>query len=197
MEIGKGIRRVFSSDYRQYQGQLKKADKTVPKGAPSLTASAKTPVGPNKHETLSPKEKKKASPDYPVNYQIPVEAKERGIFRKTSRFEPTGDPAAFTTGPGLLPPEDRVPGRFDYSTIPDITVVPIDANGTTSAATGISRKAKGGIPADPETGFPTIPPLKKGKYKLEESYPRQAPAMPSAARKKPSLDSLGYPKEPD
>lgn len=202
MEIPKGVRRFFSADYRKYQGQLKQMDKSVPKGAPSLTAPGKTPVGPNRFEGMDAKERKSHSPDYPVNYSVPVESKERGWFRKSPTFVPNGERAAFTTGPGLLPPEHRVPGRFDYDTIPDITVRPVGADGYPSAATGMTRPAKQGLPADPETGFPKIPDLRSGSFKIEESYPARREDVAAAhsramARHKPSLDSLGYPKVPD
>lgn len=193
-EIGKGIRRTFSSDYHKYQSQLKQADKTVPKGAPSITRSAKTPVGPNKYEAMTPKEQKGASPDYPVRYQVPMDSKEHGIFKKTSRFEPSGAKASFTTGPGLLPPEHRVPGRFDYSTIPDVTVTP-RRDERFKQGGKVPFSAKGGVPADPETGLPKLPTLKGGGYKVQATYPRtQPPAeIPSTRNRRGSLDSLDFP----
>jgi hypothetical protein len=197
MEIPKGIRRVFSSDFHQYQAQLKKLEKTVPAGAPELRKAGKTPVGPNRVDAMTPKERKSHSPDYPVQYQFPVESKEKGFIRKRTTFVPTGERASFTSGPGLLPPEHRVPGRFDYGIIPDITVRPVDAEGWASPAMGLSRPAKQGLPADPETGVPKLPPLKQGSYKIEEQFPviRQEP--PTRARQRPSLDSFGFPRDSD
>lgn len=185
--IPKPVRRTFSSDYREYQGQLKDMEKVLPKGAPPLRKEGDRPVGPNKFESLPPKERKTLSPGYPVEYQIPVEVGENGKFR------PTGAQAALTTGPGLLPAEDRIPGRIDYSRVPDITVTPVVPQGTDLApGTTLPKTAKVGIPSHPETGFPLLPELKHGAYNLNEYFPappvseRARPAMP----RNPSADSL-------
>jgi hypothetical protein len=62
---------------------------------------------------------------------------------------------------------------------------------------GLTRPAKKGLPADPETGFPKLPELKNGSYKIEEQYPVIREERPSRPRHMPSLDSLGYPRDSD
>lgn len=198
MDIPKPIRRLFSPDYRFYQSQLSKFDRSVPEGAPPLTKNGCRPVGPNFFESLPPEQRKGMSPDYPVEYQVPVEARKTAPFRSAQSFYPSGETAGFTTGPGLLAPEHRVPGRFDYSQIPNLSVTPLRAeeSGMSSQTT---RLARTGLPAHPETGFPTLPPLQGGAFKHKVEYPaapRDVP-LPPARKRTASLDSMGFPIIPD
>lgn len=198
MNIPKPIRKFFSPDYRFYQSQLRKFDQSVPQGAPPLTKSGGKPVGPNFYESLSPEQRKGLSPDYPVEYQVPVEARKRAPFRSAQAFFPSGESAGFSTGPGLLAPEHRIPGRFDYSQIPNLTVTPIRTE-ESALSSQTSRVARTGLPANPETGFPTLPPLQSGAFKHKMDYPpapREIP-LPPARPRSSSLDSMGLPIIPD
>ena len=200
MEIPKPVRRFFSADYREYQSQLKKFEKTLPKGAPSLMREGKKPVGPNAFERMSVEEQKNARPDYPVRYQIPARPGENGLFWKSECLVPTGAEGSLITGPRLLDPEHRVPGHFDYSQIPDITISPVQPPDAPPFGTLIPKNAKTGLPAHPDTGFPTLPKFRKGSYTHEEQYPPpplQHRADGPSRRRKPSLDSLGYLEDSD
>lgn len=194
MRIPKPVRRFFSLDYREYQGRLKSMEKTLPPGSPPLTGKAKEPVGPNAFATLPPARQKDATPDYPVQYQIPVEAKQVGWwFRKKEVFRPTGQGAILTTGPGLLPPEHRIPGRFDYSTIPDLRMIPKADEQMPPVRTLVPGHGVGGLPANPGTGGPTLPRMRQGSFSVEEERPMPL-ARPPEQRRNPSLDSLGLPR---
>ncbi len=141
----------------------------------------KEPVGPNAFEAMSKAERKGKSPNYPVQYSIPASMQEGGI-------EATGRMAGFTTGPGLLPQEYRVPGKFNYDEIPNFVVTPhaerdIQAQQHSrtqlmeDGATTLQRVGRDGLPAHPDTGMPVIPRIPDGSFTLTAQTPM--PRRPS------------------
>ncbi len=153
----------------------------IPDGLPGTRGKlGKTPVGPNYFESLEPKQRKGLTPNYPVNYFIPAHMPGR-------TFEPTGEKASFTTGPSLLKEEYRVPGRFDYGSIPDIAISPL-ADHPVTGTTTLDRAAKNGLPFNPLTGAPLIPKLPDGKYSLRAVDPGNA--TPRSNKSELSLTKL-------
>jgi hypothetical protein len=161
-DFGSSLKKIFQKattpDYWRHSAGQHRMNGVLPKETPSLTKSGKTPVGPNKYESMSEEERKNFSPDYPLKYDVPVKT------GHMTNMKPTGEPAGFQTGPGMLNPEHKVPGKFDYSQIPDYKFTVNkdhprhDEN--RDPAMALRRKTKIGLPADPKTGFPTAPIIK-------------------------------------
>jgi hypothetical protein len=108
-----------------------------------------------------------------------------------SGLKALGEAPSFTTGPGLLSSEHRVPGRFDYEVIPDLRVIPSGGNAGASQ-TFINRMGMTGIPAHPKSGFPTLPALSQGQYGMSEVRPRPR-VDPDVRVRRPVVDPYATP----
>lgn len=185
-DAGKAVARKGRSvaDHSKALGHELAARKHVPEGMPKPPIGGKLgrildkePVGPNAYEAMSKAERKGKSPNYPVLYSIPATTQAKG-----GGIQPTGAMAGFTTGPGLLPAEYRVPGKVDYDTIPNFVVSPHkerdikerQRNDTAlmhEGSTSMNRVGRDGLPAHPETGMPLLPRIPDGSFTLTAQTP--------------------------
>ena len=183
-DAGKAVARKGKSfaEHTKALGREIEVRKHIPEGMPKPPIGGrlgrvldKVPVGPNAFEAMSKAERKGKSPNYPVSYAIPATSEGAGIHA-------TGRMAGFTTGPGLLPQEYRVPGKFNYDEIPNYVVTPhrerdikaLQHTGThlmEDGATELQRAGRNGLPAHPETGMPIIPGLPDGSFTLTAQAP--------------------------
>ena len=181
---GKAIARKGRSvaEHTKALGREIDSRKFIPEGMPKPPIGGrmgrmldKVPVGPNAFEAMSEAERKGKCPNYPVQYSIPATSEGSGIHA-------TGRMAGFTTGPGLLPQEYRVPGKFNYDEIPNLVVTPhrerdikgLQHTGThlmEAGATTLQRVGGDGLPAHPDTGMPIIPKIPDGSFTLTAQTP--------------------------
>lgn len=160
----------------------------IPEGLPGRAGRlGKIPVGPNYYESLEPKQRKGLTPNYPVSYSIPAAP-------KGTSFLPTGEKASFTTGPNQLKDEYRVPGRFDYGSIPDISISPL-SDFPIVGTTTLDRAARTGLPFNPETGVPLIPKMPDGKYSMKAVEPGHA--TPRTRKSELDLSEMAKRPAPD
>jgi hypothetical protein len=182
------------SDHAKALGREIESRKFIPEGMPKPPIGGKVgrlldkdPVGPNAFEAMSKSERKGKSPNYPVQYSIPATSEGNGIHA-------TGRMAGFTTGPGLLPQQYRVPGKFNYDEIPNLVVTPhrerdiqklqhAETYLMDEGATSLQRVGRNGLPANPDTGMPVLPGIPDGSFTLTAQTPM--PRRPSEF----SLDS--------
>lgn len=183
-DAGKAIARKGRSvsEHTKALGREIESRKFLPEGMPKPPIGGKLgrifdkePVGPNAFEAMSKTERKGKTPNYPVQYCIPATSEGNGIHA-------TGRMAGFTTGPGLLPTEYRVPGKFNYDDIPNFVVTPHrerdiqklqqeETHLMEGGATSLQRVGRNGLPADPDTGMPIIPGLPDGSFTLTAQTP--------------------------
>lgn len=187
MNFKKGMQRAVTPDYWRYRLGEAKLGNAIPKGLPKISKGGKQPVGPNRFDQLTEEEKKTASPDYPIQYSIPVQPGKTGL-------RPSGETPSLTAGPGLLNAEDRVPGKFDYDAIPNLHVRPLKEDMGERSPTSLNRMGKTGVPAHPETGYPIMPPLQPGQYSLwEEKPPVRTVSDLDRPVRKPPVDPYATP----